>query len=75
MDQLRTRCVPIETRPPAELLFSRIEKHRATLITEQFLILEGSLQNIDNVVALKVARVSPLRAEQEAIAAPSHDFR
>lgn len=48
------------------------DKHRTTLITEQFLILEGSLQNIDNVVALKVARVAPLRVEQ--LTAPSHDF-
>jgi len=50
------------------------EKHRTVLITSQFLMLEGALQNMDNTVSVKVARVAALEVE-EAAAAPSHDFR
>ena len=49
------------------------ERHRGTLIGEQFLMLEGSLQNVDNTISIKVARVAPLR--MDPVAAPSHDFR
>ncbi len=51
------------------------DRHRTTLVSEQFLLLEGSLQNLENVVSIKVARAAPLRVEEPEAVAPSHDFR
>ncbi|HBY61360.1 MAG TPA: error-prone DNA polymerase [Solibacterales bacterium] len=48
------------------------EAHRTVLVSEQFLLLEGSLQHVDGVVSVKVARAEAIRAPQPA--APSHDF-
>jgi error-prone DNA polymerase len=48
------------------------EKNRLLLVSERFLVVEGVLQNIDNVVSVKADRVSGL----DITAAPtsSHDF-
>jgi error-prone DNA polymerase len=48
------------------------EQHRLTLISEQFLLVEGVLQNQDNVVSVRAERVVPLHIAQAA--AESHDF-
>ena len=48
------------------------EQNRVTVIQEQFLLIEGKLQNQDNVISVKAERVLPLaitRAETT-----SHDF-
>lgn len=48
------------------------QKHRLLFSTEQFLMIEGILQNQDNVISVKAQRVAPLsitRAQTE-----SHDF-
>jgi error-prone DNA polymerase len=49
-----------------------LEKNRLLLVSEPFLLVEGILQNQDNVISVKAERVSPLfitRAETT-----SHDF-
>ena len=48
------------------------EKNRIALVTERFLLVEGILQNIDNVVSVKADRVRPLEVT-EAVTS-SHDF-
>jgi len=48
------------------------EAHHVTIVNQQFLLVEGQLQNQDNVVSVKVESVEPLsitRAETT-----SHDF-
>jgi error-prone DNA polymerase len=48
------------------------EQNRLLLVSERFLLVEGMLQNIDNVVSVKASRVLPLDVTQaETI---SHDF-
>jgi error-prone DNA polymerase len=47
-------------------------QNRLLLGTEQFLLLEGALQNQDGVISVKVATVSPLKITQAHSA--SHDF-
>jgi error-prone DNA polymerase len=48
------------------------EKNRLLLVGEKFLLVEGVLQNLDNVVSVKADRVLPLSISD---AAPrSHDF-
>jgi error-prone DNA polymerase len=53
--------------PPA--LF---EKNRLLLIREQFLLIEGTLQNLDRVLSVKADRVLPLHVSAAAMS--SHDF-
>jgi error-prone DNA polymerase len=48
------------------------EKNRLLLVSERFLVVEGVLQNIDNVVSVKADRVSAL--EITAAQTSSHDF-
>jgi error-prone DNA polymerase len=48
------------------------ERDRVVLVTEPFLLVEGLLQNQDDVVAIKARRVKPLVVSAEAV--PSHDF-
>jgi len=48
------------------------EQHRFLLVSARFLLVEGELQNLDNVISVKARRVLPLevsRAETQ-----SHDF-
>jgi error-prone DNA polymerase len=48
------------------------EKNRVLLVRERFLLVEGILQNVDNVVSVKAERVSALDVT-EAVTS-SHDF-
>jgi error-prone DNA polymerase len=48
------------------------EKNRLLLVSERFLVVEGVLQNIDNVVSVKADRVSALAIT--AAQTSSHDF-
>jgi error-prone DNA polymerase len=48
------------------------ERNRLLLVSERFLLVEGVLQNIDNVVSVKADRVSAL--EVTGAATSSHDF-
>ena len=48
------------------------QKNRLLLSSEQFLLVEGILQNQDNVISVKAARVRPLAITRAETA--SHDF-
>ena len=48
------------------------EKNRILLVREQFLLIEGKLQNLDNVISVKADRVLPLRITHAPT--ESHDF-
>ena len=48
------------------------DKNRLVLVDHPFLLIEGTLQNQDNVVSVKAKRVRPLSFK--VAAAPSHDF-
>ncbi|HVP42900.1 MAG TPA: OB-fold nucleic acid binding domain-containing protein, partial [Terriglobales bacterium] len=48
------------------------EKNRLLLVSEQFLLVEGVLQNLDRVISVKAERVLPLRIT--AAETSSHDF-
>jgi error-prone DNA polymerase len=49
-----------------------LQKNRVLLISERFLMVEGILQNQDNVIHIRAERVAPLRVTQAETA--SHDF-
>jgi error-prone DNA polymerase len=49
------------------------DKNRHALVDYPFLMIEGALQNQDNVVSVKAKRIRPLSFK--IAAAPSHDFR
>ena len=48
------------------------EQNRLLLVSERFLLVEGMLQNIDNVVSVKASRVLPLDVTEAQTL--SHDF-
>ena len=48
------------------------EQNRVLVSTERFLVVEGRLQNLDNVIHVRAQRVKSLHLNR--IAAPSHDF-
>jgi error-prone DNA polymerase len=48
------------------------DQYRLVLVDHPFLLIEGVLQNQDNVVSIKAKRVKPLSFK--IAAAPSHDF-
>jgi error-prone DNA polymerase len=48
------------------------EKNRLLLVSERFLLVEGILQNVDNVVSVKADRVLPLAVTEAQTT--SHDF-
>jgi len=48
------------------------EHNRLLLVREQFLLIEGTLQNLDNVISVKADRVQPLQISAAEIS--SHDF-
>ena len=48
------------------------DKNRLALVDHPFLLIEGTLQNQDNVVSVKAKRIRPLSFN--VAAAPSHDF-
>jgi error-prone DNA polymerase len=49
-----------------------LQKNRVLLISERFVMIEGILQNQDNVIHVRAERVSPLRITQAETT--SHDF-
>jgi error-prone DNA polymerase len=48
------------------------DRNRLVLVDHPFLLIEGTLQNQDNVVSVKAKRIHPLSFK--VAAAPSHDF-
>jgi error-prone DNA polymerase len=48
------------------------ERHRLPLLAERFLLIEGRLQNQDNVISVKAERILPLQVT--AAETHSHDF-
>jgi error-prone DNA polymerase len=48
------------------------DKNRLVLVDHPFLLIEGTLQNQDNVVSVKAKRIHPLSFTVAAV--PSHDF-
>jgi error-prone DNA polymerase len=48
------------------------EQNRVVLVQGKFLLIEGRLQNLDNVISVKAARIRTLQVTDGAIA--SHDF-
>ncbi len=49
------------------------DKHHADLVSSPFLLIDGTLQDLDGVVSVKAGRVKPLRFLEQAEI--SHDFR
>ena len=50
------------------------ERHRLLITSENFLIIEGPLQNYENVIHIKARHIAPLPGEDLNLA-ESHDFR
>ena len=50
------------------------ERFRLTITEESFLLIEGQVQNTDNVVLIKAHNIRPL-AHEQLIGSESHDFR
>jgi len=48
------------------------ERERVTLLENSYLVVEGELQNMDNVISVKAARIQALHVAEAAV--PSHDF-
>jgi error-prone DNA polymerase len=48
------------------------EQNRVTILAGRFLLVEGCLQNVDNVISVKTARIEALSVSEAAVA--SHDF-
>ena len=61
-----TGLVNVIVRPA---LFHR---HRLALVSEPFLLIEGTLQRQDNVTSVRAERLAPLRHRLASV--PSHDF-
>ena len=48
------------------------DRERKTLLGNSYLMIEGEMQNIDNVTSIKAASILPLHVAEAAV--PSHDF-
>jgi error-prone DNA polymerase len=48
------------------------DRNRLTILENGYLVIDGEMQNIDNVRSVKTARVQALHVAEEAV--PSHDF-
>jgi error-prone DNA polymerase len=48
------------------------DRERATILNNSYLVIEGEMQNIDNVLTVRATRFEPLHVAEEAV--PSHDF-
>ena len=48
------------------------DRERKTILNNSYLMIEGEMQNIDNVYTVRTAHVEPLHVAEEAV--PSHDF-
>jgi error-prone DNA polymerase len=51
----------------------QFKKHRTMLVTEPYLLVEGILQHVDNVIHIQAGRIRRLEAFAANI--PSHDFK
>jgi hypothetical protein len=48
------------------------DKYRLELVNEPYLVVDGVVQNTDNVISLKAEHVQPLKLFEPALS--SHDF-
>ena len=48
------------------------DRERKTLLGNSYLVIEGEMQNIDNVTSIKATSILPLHVAEAAV--PSHDF-
>ncbi|MGB6942697.1 MAG: error-prone DNA polymerase [Bryobacteraceae bacterium] len=48
------------------------DRERKTILNNSYLVIDGEMQNIDNVYTVRAAHFEPLRVAEEAV--PSHDF-
>ncbi len=48
------------------------DRERAIILHNSYLVVEGQMQNIDNVLTVNASRFEPLHIAEEAV--PSHDF-
>ena len=48
------------------------DRERTTILQNSYLVIEGEMQNIDNVISIKASHFEPLHIAEEAV--PSHDF-
>jgi error-prone DNA polymerase len=48
------------------------DRERKTILNNSYLMVEGEMQNIDNVYTVRAAHFEPLHVAEEAV--PSHDF-
>ena len=61
-------------RAEKELALTRsIDRCRLVITQESFLMIEGRVQNVDNVVLIKAQRIEPL-PRHRLVGAESHDF-
>lgn len=49
------------------------DRERKTILNNSYLVIDGEMQNIDNVYTVRAASFEPLDVAEEAV--PSHDFR
>jgi error-prone DNA polymerase len=70
---LPTRNGFISKHPPHNSITPQLFKQKyATLVQQQFLLIEGKLQNQEGVIPIKAERVQPLTITQAETS--SHDF-
>ncbi len=48
------------------------DRERTTILNNSYLVIDGEMQNIDNVISIKASHFEPLHIAEEAV--PSHDF-
>jgi len=48
------------------------DRERKTILNNSYLVIDGEMQNIDNVYTVRAAHCEPLHVAEEAV--PSHDF-
>jgi error-prone DNA polymerase len=48
------------------------DRERKTILNNSYLVIDGEMQNIDNVYTVRAAHFEPLHVAEEAV--PSHDF-
>ena len=69
----RTRSIEDETGVSNAVVMPDVfERERVTLLENSYLVIEGELQNLENVISVKAARIQALHVAEMAV--PSHDF-
>jgi error-prone DNA polymerase len=51
------------------------EKYRLLITEEDFLVIEGEVQNSENTVLIKTREIKPLAEAEDLVGSESHDFR